>query len=111
MVYLSNGHIIISKEIAESHFGDSAQVNWVFYPKQNAIMIAAMNDELFKSLHKTSMSMLKYKNDSGQRSISVQEVLLDHDIDPENRELDFKADATMKVLTVYFLLDKTNPAL
>jgi hypothetical protein len=78
------------------------QVNWVYYTNRNALLIAASSDDLFKSLHKTSMSMLKHKNGKGDRSFSIQEVLIDNDLNAEDRDLAYIADDTMKILTIHF---------
>ena len=102
MIQLSNAHIIIDGATASSLFAEAVQVNWVYYPARQTLIVAASGDELFKSLHKTSMSMLKFKNDKGDRSISIMELLIDNDIDNCNRPLDYFADEQMKVLNVYF---------
>ena len=63
--------------------------------------MASSTDALFKGLHKTSMVMLKLKNGKGDKSITIQEIMIDHDIDPSDRDLDFKADAILKVISIY----------
>ena len=102
MVKLSNSHIIIDKETAAALFSDAAQVNWVYYPQRKTLMVAAGADTLFKSLHKTSGSLLKIRNEQGDRSISMLELIIDNDLDGSDRELSFKADTEMKILSIYF---------
>lgn len=102
MVRLSNAHIIIDQGIAGELFADASQVNWVFYPRQGTMMIALPTDEGFRSVHKTSTSLLKRRNEKGDRSLSVMEILIDHEMDDTNRELDFKADKDMKILSIFF---------
>lgn len=101
MVNITNRHLIISKDIVNEILGDCSQVNWVYYPQKKAVMIASQQDDLFKSLHKTSMSLLKYKNSKGDRSISLEELLIDNDLDQNDRILDYQADQQMKILTVF----------
>lgn len=102
MVTLINRHLIISKGIVDGIFGDSSQVNWVYYEARKILMIASQHDDIFKSLHKTSMSMLKYKNSKGDRSMSLEEMLIDNELDGNDRSLEFNADEKMKILTVHF---------
>jgi hypothetical protein len=97
---IANGHLIVPVHIANNLFADAAQVNWVYYPQKGNMLIASQYDELFKSLHKTNMSMLKYKNADGDRSISIQELILDNELDKSDRPLPFVADEKMKILTV-----------
>jgi hypothetical protein len=101
LVTLTNRHLIISKEIVECTFEDSSQVNWVFYPAKKILMVASQEDKNFKELHKTSLSMLKFKNSRGDRSISLEELLIDKEIDSNDRSLEYTADEKMKILTVY----------
>ncbi|MBW0162424.1 MAG: hypothetical protein HYI21_08480 [Sediminibacterium sp. Gen4] len=102
MITLTNRHLIISNEIVESIFGFSSQVNWVYYDVKKILMIASQHDDIFKGLHKTSMSMLKFKNSKGDRSISLEEMLIDNELDSSDRSLEFNADEKMKILTVHF---------
>jgi hypothetical protein len=74
----------------------------VYYAQRKTMLLAAMEDELFKSLHKTSLVMLKQKNAGGDQSISIQEVVIDNDIDPVSRELIFQLDPAMKIISIYF---------
>jgi len=95
-----NGHLIVPVHIAGCLFENAAQVNWVYYPQKGSMLIVSQYDDLFKSLHKTNMSMLKYKNGDGDRSISIQELILDNELDNGDRYLPFIADERMKILTV-----------
>ena len=100
MVVLTNKHIIIDNQIVAKIFEDAEQVNWVYYPAKNTILMASQHDDLFRSLHKTAMSMLKFKNSKGDRSISVEELLIDNDMDSSDRSLEYIADEKMKILTI-----------
>jgi len=46
--------------------------------------------------------MLKFKNSKGDRSISLEEMLIDNELDSSDRSLEFNADEKMKILTVHF---------
>jgi hypothetical protein len=72
----------------------------VYYPSKKVLLMAATTDELFKGLHKTSMQMLKNKNLKGDKSISLEELLIDQDIDNTDRMLDYFFDE-MKILQVF----------
>lgn len=64
-------------------------------------MMADSRDEIFKGLHKTAMQMLKDRNLRGDKSVSLEETLIDHDIDDSDRVLVHKADAVMGILTIH----------
>jgi hypothetical protein len=99
-VYLEASHICIKKEIAEKIFGAETVVLSVFYSKDNCFMAAPASEELFKNLHKTSQQMLKSKNSAGDKSISIQELIIDNDINETDRDLEFTAEEALHILKV-----------
>jgi hypothetical protein len=99
-VYLEAGHICVKKNTAEKIFGSESVVLSVFYVKENSFLVAPASEELFKNLHKASQQMLKIKNASGDRSIYIQELLLDNDIDEANRNLEFTIEEALHILKV-----------
>lgn len=102
MITLTNRHIVIGQQIVDILFADAVQVCWVYYAAKHTMLVASNNDELFKSLHKTSTSILKFKNSTGDRSISVEELLLDNDLDQTDRILDYTVDEKMNILSIHF---------
>jgi len=101
-IRMVNRHVVIDAETAAAFFPEAAHLNIVFYANGNTLMMADVADELFKGLHKTSMQMLKDKNLKGDKSMSLEEILIDHDLDDSDRALRHKADIAMKILTIYF---------
>lgn len=102
MISLSHSHIIIDQQTVNELFPGAERVSWVYYPQKRSLLIASSSDELFKTLHKTSTTILKLKNGKGDRSLDVLSVIIDHDIDDTDRELDHIVDKAMQVLNVYF---------
>jgi soluble P-type ATPase len=99
-VYLEASHICIKKNVAEKIFGTETVVLSVFYEKDNTFMVAPAGEELFKTIHKANQQMLKMKNASGDRSISIQELFLDNDIEETNRNLEFEVQQKLHILKV-----------
>jgi hypothetical protein len=86
-VKLRTQHLWISGDLAKSAFGDAPQVYIIYYPKQHALLMAPMDDDLFPTLHKAALQMLKNRNLQGDKTISLQEIIIDNDIDDTEREL------------------------
>ena len=101
-VYLEAQHIIIKKNIAEKIFGNDTVVLSTFYINDKIFLIAPASEELFRKIHKGSQQMLKNKNAFGDKSISVQELLLDNDIDNNDRNLEFTLETSLHILKVQF---------
>ena len=93
--------MIIDAGIAQPFFAQASHVNIVYYAQRKTLMVASVHDHLFKTLHKTNMVMLKLKNAKGDGSVTIQELLIDNDIDPTDRALDFNADSTMKIISIF----------
>lgn len=100
MVSLSNAHIIVSKALMSQLFNDAEKVCWVYYASRKVLLLAPLTDPDFKALHKTTTSVLKYKNNTGDRSMDVLNIILDHDLDDTNRPLQYSVDAVMKILNI-----------
>jgi len=99
-VYLEAAHICIKENIAEKIFGLESIVLSVFYAKNNTFLVAPAGEELFKTIHKASQQMLKTKNAAGDKSISIQELLLDNEIDENDRNLEFVIEEALHILKV-----------
>ena len=99
-IQLKSQHLLISGDIAADVFGDAAQVNTVYYPQMKALLLAPPDDEIFPKVHQVQMQMLKSRNLKGDKSIALQEILIDHDIDETDRELEFVYQPGMGMLKV-----------
>ncbi|MEP7321234.1 MAG: hypothetical protein ABI761_04920 [Saprospiraceae bacterium] len=99
-VYLEAGHICIKRKIAEKLFASESVVLTVYYAKDNTFMAAPASEELFRSLHKSNQQMLKSKNASGDKSISVQELLIDNNLEDQDRNLDYESEESLHILKI-----------
>lgn len=101
MVQLNNGHIVLDNVLVQELFVNCEKLAWVYYAEKRCFMAAGITDSFFKTIHKTHEALLKHRNNNGDRSISVQELILDNDIDNTNRLLDYKADHAAGILSVF----------
>lgn len=99
-IKLKTQHLWISGPLAAAVFGDVAQVYVVYYPAQKSLLLAPMDDELFPTVHKAALQMLKTRNLQGDKTISLQELIIDHDIDETERSLPFIHQEGLRLLHV-----------
>lgn len=99
-VLLRNRHLIVPASIAADFLKDNSHINMVYYAQRQTLLLAPAADELFKGLHKTSMQMVKNKNLTGDKSISLEEMLIDNELDDTDRPLEYKLDA-MHIMQVF----------
>lgn len=99
-VRLKSDHLLIDRAVAQKVFGDDLNVNVVYYADRNILMIAPKSDELFKQLHKTKQHMLKDRNEQGDKTIALHELLIDNEIDRTDKALAYEYEEALKILTV-----------
>ena len=99
-VRLKSSHLLVDREVAAVIFGDDLNVNIVYYPERRTLMIAPKSDELFKQLHKAKQHMLKNKSIKGDKSIALHELLIDHEIDQTDRDLEYILEKNLNILNV-----------
>ncbi|MCU0324258.1 MAG: hypothetical protein MUF45_03260 [Spirosomaceae bacterium] len=94
MLQLKSGHLLFESELVNQLFGNDEQVNTVYYPERKDLLIAPRSKTFFQKLHKTSWTALKLKNPKGDKTIFIRDLLLDHDIDDTDRQLEFEVKST-----------------
>lgn len=99
-VYLKRQHLCLSAKLATNAFNNERQVYVVFYPQQGSLLLAPMSDSNFKQLHKCALAMLKDKNLKGDKSLSLQEVIIDNDLPTEDRPLPYAYTPGFSLLQV-----------
>jgi len=100
-VQLKGRHLWLSAQVIADTIGPERQAYMVYYPQRGSLLLAPMSDEVFKQMHKCSLVMLKDRSPQGDKSISLQEVLIDHDeIDPCDRPLSYLATPGVALLQV-----------
>lgn len=99
-IYLQSGHIVIEAGVARKLFGTSLNVNMIYYPEKKSLLLAPFDEPLFTQLHKAKKTMLKEKNAKGDRSIAIQEILLDNQIDTGDRSLSFTIEEALSILNI-----------
>ncbi|MES2518872.1 MAG: hypothetical protein V4585_12235 [Bacteroidota bacterium] len=91
---LQNGHINIPVDIVKTVLENEAQINWVFYPDRNMLLLAGKSKLFFEKLHKTDWQTLKDKNIQGDKSLFIRAILIDNDLDESDRDLVFEIKNT-----------------
>lgn len=99
-VKLKNGHLIIESELADTALLQTRQVYAVYYDNLKAILMAPDSDQTFKAAHDCVMLFVKVKNVRGDRSISIQEFMVDFEISPEDRDLTYMSSPGLTMLHI-----------
>ena len=99
-VRLKRGHLWLSANIAEQAFGSDRQVYAVYYPDKSSLLLAPYSDEHFSKLHKASLVLLKDRSLAGDKSLSLQEIIIDHDLPDHDRDLEYTSTPGLQMLQI-----------
>jgi hypothetical protein len=88
-VRLKSQYLLIDHEVAQAVFGDAQQAYLVYYPQQQALFLAPKDDPIFSTIHKATLAMLKDRTPLGDKSLSLQEIIIDNDLDDTDRDLEY----------------------
>lgn len=99
-VRLHRQHLWLSADVAGNAFAGGRQVYVVYYPNRKSLLLAPMADDAFKQLHECALVMLKDRNLAGDKSLSLQEIIIDNDLDDTDRPLAFTAAPGLQMLQV-----------
>jgi hypothetical protein len=87
---LQNGHIILPNDVVKTVLEGELQVSLVFYPERSTLLVAGKSKAFFEKLHKTEWMALKDKNAQGDKSLFVRALLIDHNLDETDRDLEYE---------------------
>lgn len=99
-VRLQNRHLVIDAATAENVFGSEIQVYQVYYANIGALLLAPMSDETFRQAHECSLVMLKLRNAQGDKSLSLEEIIIDNELDTADRDLTANGAPGLRMLQV-----------
>lgn len=99
-VQLKRQHLYLDADVAANAFGSERQVYAVYYDNIGMLLLAPMSDATFKQAHECALIMLKDRNLKGDKSLSLQEIIIDHDLDASDRPLPFTSAPGLKMLQV-----------
>jgi hypothetical protein len=99
-VRLQSSHLYLDAEIVRELFGTANKVDMVYYPERNSLLLCATDKEFFHKMHKTKLVNLKDRNLKGDKTITLQELLIDNDIDDTDRDLEYNIRTETKILNV-----------
>ncbi len=99
-IRLKASHLLIDHELAAQAFKSEPNVCLVYYKDRQALLLAPPSDDLFKKLHKASQHMLKDRNLKGDKTIALHEIIIDHQLDDSDRDLEYEFQVNLGILNV-----------
>jgi len=89
-VALKSSHIYLSGEVANPVFGDIIHAYAKYVEEHKQLLITPVSSAWFAKMYEPTQFMLKARNLQGDRTLAIHEILIDHEIDPSDRELEYE---------------------
>ena len=86
---LKSQHIVVYQPLAEKLLAGETHVLLKYDTTEKVLLMAPASRNEFKVAHKAAQHMLKERNLKGDKSISIHEILIDHELDDNDRVLSF----------------------
>ncbi|GAB4396436.1 MAG: hypothetical protein OHK0053_10460 [Microscillaceae bacterium] len=102
-IQLKTQHLLIDPALAEAVLPEESHVLLRYYPERQALLMAGMSQAWFKKMHEATPYMLKNKNQQGQKSVALHEILIDFEIDGQDRTLAYEVQGNGKILNIRLL--------
>ncbi len=103
MITLESSHIIIPAYISEKIFGPIFNAYMAFNSEEKRVYLSPVTSDWFKlQFPSTDQVYIKDKNNKGDKSISIQGLLIDNDLNETDRELSYELEEEYQLLKVNF---------
>lgn len=89
---LKSQHIIVYQPMVEKLLCGETHVLLKYDTAEKVLLMAPASKSEFKLAHKAAQHMLKEKNLKGDKSIAIHEILIDHELDENDRALSFSEE-------------------
>ena len=86
-IWLRSCHLIVPHYLAEMIFKKSATAYVSFNDAQRKILVSPTSNHWFPKIHVSKEYLLKEKDLNGTKSIGIRELIIDHGISENDREL------------------------
>ena len=90
MVALKASHIQLDNSIVNTVFQNIHYAYVTYVEAQHRLLITPVSSQWFVKMYEPTQFLLKDKNLKGDKSIAVREILIDNDIEQQDRELNFE---------------------
>jgi hypothetical protein len=102
MAYISlkSSHIYLENELVETIF-ENIHYAYVKYLKdKQRLLITPVSSQWFVKMYAPTQFLLKSRNLKGDRTLAIREILIDNDLDANDRDLEFEIIEKTKLIKI-----------
>lgn len=97
-ISLRSCHIIVPGSLVERIFQGSESAFVSYNVDQNKILVSPTSNSWFPKLHQSKEYLIKDKDIHGTKSIGIRELLIDEELQEDDRELSFEVNLEKRFL-------------
>lgn len=89
-ISLKSSHLYLNNELVNKVFKEIDYAYVTYVKDQKRILITPVTSKWFIQLYKPTQFLLKSRNQKGDRTLAIREVLIDNDLDMKDKDLSFE---------------------
>ena len=99
-IVLKSSHIYLESDLVETIFEDILYAYIKYLPDQERLLITPVSSQWFVKMYEPTQFLLKSRNLKGDRTLAIREILIDEDLDTNDRVLEFEIIEKTKLIKV-----------
>ena len=97
---LKSSHIYLSGEIVKNVFGEIVHAYVTYLKDQEKLLITPVSSGWFVKMYEPNQFMLKARNLDGDKTVAIHEILIDHELDGTDRDLEYEVIERTKLIKI-----------
>ena len=99
-ISLKSSHIYLENDLVETIFENIHYAYIKYLKDQKRLLITPVSSQWFVKMYEPTQFLLKSRNLKGDRTLAIREILIDNDLDKNDRDLDFEIIEKTKLIKI-----------
>lgn len=89
-VVLKSSHVFLNASLVERIFQSIHYAYVAYHSEKGKLLITPVSSQWFVKMHKPAQFLLKSRNLKGDKTLAIREILIDNNLDTNDRDLEFE---------------------
>ncbi len=89
-ISLRASHIYLNADLAKRVFQRIHYAYVTYLKEQQRLLITPVSSQWFVKMYEPTQFLLKERNLKGDKTLAIREILIDNDLDPNDRDLEYE---------------------
>ena len=100
MIWLKSAHVYLDSQLVNSIFEDVDYAYVSYIASQQKLLITPVTSLWFPKMYAATQFLLKTRNLKGDKTLAIREILIDHDLDLSDRNLEYEVITKTKLVKI-----------